>query len=166
MKGRTIKKASIAVLLAVGVSLAIAVGALALLSRQVTHCGDMRRTKALADVVAIAEALELFRRDHDRLPTIDEGLHHLAEMSSPSTGEAYLWAFPMDPWGRPYRYSTNGHTYSVVSLGADGSEGGESDDADVESDAILAQWRNKPLQPTRAASLLRQRETQRFGPRG
>jgi len=25
---------------------------------------------------------------------------------------------------------------------------------------------NKPLQPTRAASLLGQRETQRFGPRG
>jgi len=41
---------------------------------------------------------------------------------------------PEDPWGNPYRYrrqSTHGQPFDVFSLGADGKEGGEGNDADL-----------------------------------
>jgi general secretion pathway protein G len=40
---------------------------------------------------------------------------------------------PMDPWGRAYIYACPGEhgDYDLVSLGADGQEGGEGENADV-----------------------------------
>ena len=43
---------------------------------------------------------------------------------------------PKDPWGHPYEYTTpgpNGLPFAIRSLGADGAEGGEGNDADVVS---------------------------------
>jgi general secretion pathway protein G len=137
------KKVSIAVLLTFCTALIVVVAVLAVFApRVVTHCGDIRRTKAIADVVGISEALELFRREQGSLPTTGEGLRTLAERSSPPMKDGYLWEVPTDPWGHPYQYWTDGQTFSVVSFGADASEGGDGQDADIESGAILANWPN------------------------
>ena len=43
---------------------------------------------------------------------------------------------PTDPWGNPYDYSVpgpNGLPFGIRSLGADGREGGEGNDRDLES---------------------------------
>ena len=102
--------------------------------RIITHCGDMRRTKALADVAAISEALTLFRSERGALPTANQGLRALVEISSLSTGDGYLWKMPMDPWGHPYQYVTDGKAFSVTSFGADGTVGGDGPNEDITSD--------------------------------
>jgi general secretion pathway protein G len=43
---------------------------------------------------------------------------------------------PLDPWGHPYVYLSPGQhspDYDLKSFGADGLEGGEGDNADLES---------------------------------
>jgi general secretion pathway protein G len=136
MNWSNIKRISVAALLTLAVVVALGATVLVALAPQVTHCGDMRRTKAVADVAAISEALALFRREHGTLPSSDEGLRALVETASPSTGEGYLWKIPVDPWGRPYRYSTDGKTFSLVSLGADGAKGGDGANEDITSDGL------------------------------
>lgn len=38
---------------------------------------------------------------------------------------------PLDPWDNEFVYSRDGREFSLVSLGADGVEGGEGPDADI-----------------------------------
>jgi general secretion pathway protein G len=42
---------------------------------------------------------------------------------------------PRDPWDNPYIYVSPGvyGDYDIISLGADGEEGGEGNDADIRS---------------------------------
>jgi general secretion pathway protein G len=37
----------------------------------------------------------------------------------------------MDPWDNPYHYIPEGRDFTLMSYGADGSPGGEGDDADI-----------------------------------
>ena len=45
----------------------------------------------------------------------------------------YIRRLPDDPWGNPYQYVYPGENgvFDVYSLGADGREGGEDNDADI-----------------------------------
>ena len=47
--------------------------------------------------------------------------------------DGYLSSVPIDPWGNDYLYLFPGQfsKYDVYSLGADGSPGGDSEDADI-----------------------------------
>ena len=45
----------------------------------------------------------------------------------------YLERVPVDPWDGPYLYATDGRSYVLRSLGADGKEGGDGYDADIDS---------------------------------
>ena len=40
---------------------------------------------------------------------------------------------PKDPWGRDYVYKVQGSSFEIISLGADGKEGGTGVDADISS---------------------------------
>ncbi len=42
-------------------------------------------------------------------------------------------AVPADPWGNPYKYRSPGEhgPYDIISFGADGREGGASENIDV-----------------------------------
>jgi general secretion pathway protein G len=43
---------------------------------------------------------------------------------------------PKDPWGNEYKYfspASNGAPYEIISLGADGKEGGEGTNKDISS---------------------------------
>jgi general secretion pathway protein G len=97
---------------------------------------EARRTKALADVKGIEEALHLFKLDNGFYPTTDQGLQALVTRPSNARNyspEGYLDKMPVDPWGNPYVYFSDGQDYIVKSYGADGQEGGEGKNADIDS---------------------------------
>jgi general secretion pathway protein G len=84
-------------------------------------------TKARADIATLEQAIELYRLDHMRYPTADEGLQSLVS-------GRYVRRLPEDPWGNPYRYNVpgpEGDPFQVASLGADGREGGSGQDEDI-----------------------------------
>ena len=97
-----------------------------------------RRAKAKIDIQAIESALSLFKTDTGRFPATSEGLEALA--ANPGiqgyNADGYLDKVPVDPWGRPYLYVSpglHGKDYDLESFGKDGEDGGQGDDADIES---------------------------------
>lgn len=88
-----------------------------------------RVAKAKADIRAIEEAAGLYKLDYGRYPASLEALTQ-AGRANP---EGYLARVPVDPWGNEYAYSAAGGQIVVRSLGADGAEGGEGYDADIDS---------------------------------
>ena len=79
------------------------------------------------------------RLDNSGYPTTDQGLQAL--VSRPATSpvprqwnpNGYLERVPLDPWGRPYVYLSDGARFTLKSYGADGVEGGEGKFADIDS---------------------------------
>jgi general secretion pathway protein G len=98
---------------------------------------DRARTeKARADIRTLEQALELYRLESGRFPTMDEGLEALLPgggLAAATKTGGYIRRLPDDPWGRAYLYVTPGQNgpFDLYSLGADGQEGGEGADADV-----------------------------------
>jgi general secretion pathway protein G len=100
---------------------------------------EARQTKAAADIKAIEQALSLYKLDNGFFPTTEQGLEAL--VTRPTTGlvprrwnpEGYLEKVPVDPWGSPYVFRSDGSSYVVLSFGADGAEGGEGVNADIDS---------------------------------
>lgn len=108
-----------------------------------------KTTTARVQIRALEAALDTMRLDIGRLPTDQEGLDLLIRANdgqAPGWAGPYLdsGAVPADPWGRPYVYAAPaqgaddatgaaGARARVVSLGADGQEGGEGVNADVTS---------------------------------
>ncbi len=85
-------------------------------------------------------AVETFRLDMGRLPTVDEGLGVLyAKPADPRAAERWRGpyldeAVPLDPWDTPYQYAIpgrDGQSFALFSLGADKAAGGEGNDADL-----------------------------------
>jgi general secretion pathway protein G len=102
--------------------------------------GYLDRAKTQSAKLQIEElvtALELFKLDTGRYPSTSEGLPALVEPPA----ELAAWQGPYlrktsilkDPWGRPFIYRTSGAEAEIelVSLGADGSEGGDGDAGDI-----------------------------------
>ena len=100
---------------------------------------DARRTKAIADLKGIEQALNLYRLDSGGYPTTEQGLEELIHRPDrPPVPRAwnpngYLERVPLDPWGHVYVYVADGSRYTLKSLGADGVEGGEGTFADLDS---------------------------------
>lgn len=97
-----------------------------------------KRTVAQAQIEEFSSALENFYIDVSRYPTTDEGLQVLWEKTQNAKGwkGPYLKKNPpSDPWGNPYTYRSPGRYggYEIVAYGADGKEGGEGENADVDS---------------------------------
>ena len=103
-----------------------------------------RRATATMEIQSFKSALQAFYADNAFFPGTEQGLEALVR--KPSVGKmsanydegGYLDAqeVPLDPWKNPYVYlqpGMHGGDYDIVSYGADGVEGGEGDDADVES---------------------------------
>ncbi len=100
---------------------------------------DSRVTAAKNDVNNLMQALKLYKLDNQRYPSGEQGLQAL--LSRPTSGpqapnwRPYVDKLPTDPWGRPYQYLSPGlHAeVDVLSLGADGTPGGEGANADIGS---------------------------------
>ena len=99
---------------------------------------DTARVQAAqTDLRALSQTLEIYRLDNFQYPSSEQGLESLVDRPSgfpePKNWnpEGYLKKLPTDPWGSPYLYEKTGSSYSLISLGADGQEGGEGFDADI-----------------------------------
>jgi general secretion pathway protein G len=98
-----------------------------------------RLTKAKADLKQLEQGLHLYKLDSGRYPTTEQGLQALVQ--APSTGppprkynpEGYVQKVPEDPWGHVYVYLSDGQQFVLKSLGADGEQGGEGKNADLDS---------------------------------
>lgn len=104
--------------------------------RVVGYMGQSRVKAAHIQIDGFQTALDLFQLDVGRYPLQSEGLAALAAAPAGATG----WAGPyldknitVDPWGAAYIYNAegNGAGFKVVSLGADGREGGDAENADI-----------------------------------
>jgi len=95
--------------------------------------------KARADVAALEQAVDIYRLEMLSFPRMADGLEALvsqpARLDRPERYRSggYIRRLPLDPWGNPYHYVYPGRrrTYDLYSLGADGREGGEGNDADI-----------------------------------
>ena len=102
---------------------------------------EAKRVAAKQDIGTIMQALKLYRRDNGRYPTEEQGLRALTEESTISSvpnarkDGGYLQRLPNDPWGNAYQYLNPGvhGEIDVFSYGADARQGGEGDDADIDS---------------------------------
>ncbi|TNE66183.1 MAG: type II secretion system protein GspG [Alphaproteobacteria bacterium] len=91
--------------------------------------------KARADVHLIEQAVEMYRMDTLKYPSLEDGLEALV---NPPKGasfrtEGYIKALPTDPWGQPYQYLFPGEhgKVDIFSYGADGKPGGDGMNADI-----------------------------------
>ncbi len=98
---------------------------------------------AKAQIELLGIALDQYRLDNDRYPTTEQGLEALIKMPVTSPvpenwdGPYLKKVIPLDPWGKEYYYESPGtydvEGYDIYSLGRDGMEGGEDEDADIVS---------------------------------
>jgi len=110
-----------------------------------------KRVKAQADISQLKSALDRYYLDAGSYPTTDQGLNAL--MTAPSNGNIphdwsgpYIERIPPDPWGNQYFYQSDGDTYVLKSFGADGVEGGEGKNADIDGSSNNS-GRLEPLYP-------------------
>ncbi|MCK0152431.1 type II secretion system major pseudopilin GspG [Alcanivorax sp. S6407] len=89
-----------------------------------------------ANMGKIVQQLDLYKFNNGSYPTTEEGLNGLVERPAsakkwPEGG--YLPKVPQDPWNNDYVYLSPGvdGPFDLLSLGADGAEGGEGNDADI-----------------------------------
>ncbi len=98
---------------------------------------EARTVKAKQDVLAIENALDLYRLDNGFYPSTDQGLVALVEKPTtnpePRNWKPYLKSLPKDPWGRQYLYLNPGQhgEIDVFTQGANGQPGGEGMDAEI-----------------------------------
>ncbi|HET6369557.1 MAG TPA: type II secretion system major pseudopilin GspG, partial [Nitrospiria bacterium] len=89
----------------------------------------------------IEEGLNLYKLDNGIYPSTEQGLDAL--VTKPNIGDipknyrdgGYLPKVPKDPWGNGYVYVSPGShgDFDLASRGADGEQGGEGVNADIES---------------------------------
>ena len=104
--------------------------------------GEQKRKIAKAKMANIESAIGRFYLDCGRFPDEAEGLEELiaapAELEEKWKGPYLKRSELLDPWEIPYDYREEGEinpgSYDLISLGADGSEGGEGDAEDVFND--------------------------------
>lgn len=95
---------------------------------------DGRRTKALMDIKTIETALDLYKADTGSYPTTEQGLEALiAPPTTPPVPAKWNGPYlkqkqvPLDPWGYPYHYESDGENFILFSVGKDGQPNTEDD---------------------------------------
>ena len=93
------------------------------------------KQKAVSDIVALENALDMYRLDNNHYPTTQQGLEALISKPTGSPEPAgyrsngYIRRLPKDPWGNEY-YLQNPGQYGeidIFSAGPDGQPGTDSD---------------------------------------
>lgn len=96
-----------------------------------------KSNSAALQIETLSTAVNYYQLDVGSYPTDEQGLEAL--MAAPR--DVKNWRGPYvrkrqhlsDPWGRPYHYRSPGRQgpFDLYTLGADGKEGGDGDNADV-----------------------------------
>ena len=97
--------------------------------------GKSKQNAARSQMALFETALDTYRLDVGKYPATEQGLQTLRK----KPGGEEKWdgpylpkAVPKDPWGHPYVYKrTDNGEVEMISLGADGTEGGEGEDKDI-----------------------------------
>ncbi len=124
-------------LLVVLVILALIAGLAA--PRVMNLLGGAKTKTARINLEQLSTILDIYRLDMGRYPDADSGLKALLERpdGAPAWNGPYLRKADqlLDPWGRPFSYRHPGEhgAYDLYSLGADKTEGGSGEDADIKS---------------------------------
>jgi general secretion pathway protein G len=102
--------------------------------------GEQAKVKAAKiEIDQIGQVLDLYKLETGRYPTTQEGLQALIQAPpGVSNWSGPYWkkaTVPKDPWNHEYKYSSPGASapYEILSLGADGQEGGEGPNKDISS---------------------------------
>lgn len=100
-----------------------------------------RYTKLKADFQTIESALMRYYNDNGFYPTSEQGLQALIQKpeSNPEPNNyprnGYIAKMQKDPWGNDYLYLSPAEygegDYEILSLGADGQEGGQDQSTDI-----------------------------------
>ncbi len=100
--------------------------------------GTSKQKAAKAQISLLETSLDTYRLDVGKYPTTQQGLQALRV--KPDGVENWDGPYlpkdvPPDPWGHSYVYEFPGQhgDYDIVSLGADGSPGGDGEDKDIVS---------------------------------
>lgn len=103
------------------------------------HMGESKVKAAKVQIEDLAQTLDMFKLDVGGYPTSEQGLNALIE----NPGDIQRWngpylrksKVPLDPWQQEYKYTSPGEhgKFDVSSMGADGKEGGEGEDKDLNS---------------------------------
>jgi len=104
--------------------------------------GKAKRDIARAKMAIIEDALARFYIHCGRYPDDSEGLEALivppADVEDKWDGPYLKRSEMLDPWENPYIYTAEGQynpgSFDLISLGADGMEGGEGDNEDIYND--------------------------------
>ena len=97
-----------------------------------------KESVARAQIENFMTALDGYFIDTGRFPTVQQGLQALRAKpeGEPKWKGPYLKKeVPNDPWGNPFIYRAPGRNggYEIISYGADGREGGEGENRDINS---------------------------------
>lgn len=103
------------------------------------HMGESKVKAAKVQIEDLAATLDMYKLDLGNYPTSEEGLKALIE--SPDSAKRWNGPYlrkskiPLDPWQNEYKYVFPGEhgKFDLLSLGADGREGGEGEDKDINS---------------------------------
>ncbi|PLW70517.1 type II secretion system protein GspG [Pseudohalioglobus lutimaris] len=98
--------------------------------------GGAKTKTAGIQIKDLEQALEMYKLDVGRFPSTSEGLDALVKKPGNATGwnGPYLKSdVPQDPWNNDYQYKYPGENgeIDIFTYGANGSPGGEGEDADV-----------------------------------
>ena len=111
--------------------------------RYFSQVGRSEVQVAKAQIESIEKALDQYRLDMRRYPSVEEGLQAL--IAKPADAQAWSGpylkkAVPLDPWGRAYVYRTPGQKgeFELISYGRDGRPGGTGEDADIGVQAVTS----------------------------
>jgi general secretion pathway protein G len=121
------------------VVLILAILAALIVPRVVNRTSDAKRAKAASDISTLSSLLQQYRIDNDTFPATEDGLNALRVQPSDANnwrGPYTTKEIPADPWGNEYVYESpgpDGEDYLIMSYGADGAPGGDSDAMDIDS---------------------------------
>lgn len=103
------------------------------------HMGEAKIKAAKVQIEDLSQTLDMYKLDVGSYPTSEQGLNSLVE----NPGDVQRWngpylkknKIPLDPWNNEYRYTSPGEhgKFDIMSMGADGKEGGEGEDQDIVS---------------------------------
>jgi general secretion pathway protein G len=100
-----------------------------------------KQKAAQAQIAYFESALDTYRLDVGKFPSVEQGLRALRvnpDESEKWEGPYLPKEIPLDPWGNPYVYKYPGEHgyYDLISYGADGLPGGEGENTDI------VNWKN------------------------
>ncbi|KEQ18484.1 type II secretion system major pseudopilin GspG [Endozoicomonas numazuensis] len=91
--------------------------------------------KAVSDIVALENALDMYKLDNNHFPSTQQGLDSLVELPSGTPqprnyrDNGYIRRLPQDPWGNDYLMQSPGEfgDVDIFSAGPDGQAGSDDD---------------------------------------